>query len=320
MRASSADGLLRAMNPPGSTALGSLLREATATDMPDAAARPQQAATGGEPQAAPDTPPAGLRAIWISDLHLGTPGARAEALSDFLKRHRCERLYLVGDVIDGWRLKSRMYWPQAHTDVIRRVLTKARRGCRVYLVTGNHDEFLRRYSEVELGNITLCDETEHVCADGRRLLVIHGDQYDSVVQGHRWLAFLGDSGYELLLWFNRWFNRFRETFGYGYWSLSAHVKHRVKKAVSYISEFEDAVAWDCRRQGFDGVVCGHIHHPEIRDIGGVTYYNCGDWVESCSALVEHHDGRMEIRRWVAIGHGDETRTAAAGETAGPPPA
>lgn len=245
-----------------------------------------------------------VRSIWISDTHLGTRGVRAEALADFLKQHECEHLYLVGDVIDGWRLKSRLYWPQAHTNVIRRVLTKAKRGCRVVVVTGNHDEFLRRYSPVELGNITLCDEAEHRTVDGRRLRVIHGDQYDSVVQGHRWVAFLGDRGYQLLLWLNRWLNRFRETFGYGYWSLSAHVKYKVKRAVSYISSFEDAVAWDCRRRGFDGVVCGHIHHAEIRRLGAVTYYNCGDWVESCTALVELADGRIELRRWLAVGHED----------------
>jgi len=206
-----------------------------------------------------------------------------------------------------------MYWPQTHSNVIRRVLTKARRGCRVVYVTGNHDEFLRRYSRLELGNILLCDSAEHVTADGRRLLVIHGDQYDAVVQGHRWLAFLGDKGYEFLLVLNRWFNRFRERFGFGYWSLSAAVKHRVKKAVSYISDFEDAVAWDCRRRGFDGVVCGHIHHAEIRDFDGVGYYNCGDWVESCTALVEHHDGRIELRRWLTIGHADNLDTVAEAE-------
>lgn len=257
--------------------------------------------------------PESLRSIWLSDVHLGTRGCRAEALADFLKHHRCDQLFLVGDIVDGWRLKTRMYWPQTHSNVIRRVLTKARRGCRVVYVTGNHDEFLRRYSRLELGNIILCDSAEHVTADGRRLLVIHGDQYDAVVQAHKWLAFLGDKGYELLLILNRWFNRFRERFGFGYWSLSAAVKHRVKKAVSYISDFEDAVAWDCRRRGFDGVVCGHIHHAEIRDFDGVTYYNCGDWVESCTALVEHHDGTIELRRWLTIDHADNREAAANAE-------
>jgi UDP-2,3-diacylglucosamine pyrophosphatase LpxH len=251
-----------------------------------------------------------LRSIWVSDAHLGTRGCRAEALADFLKHHRCDNLFLVGDIVDGWRLKSKMYWPQAHSNVIRRVLTKAKRGCRVVYVTGNHDEFLRRYSNLELGNIVLCDSAEHVTADGRRLLMIHGDQYDAVVQGHKWLAFLGDKGYEFLLVLNRWFNRFRERFGFGYWSLSAAVKHRVKKAVNFISDFEDAVAWDCRRRGFDGVVCGHIHHAEIRDFDGVTYYNCGDWVESCTALVERHDGTIELRRWLTIDHTDNREAAA----------
>lgn len=243
-----------------------------------------------------------LRTIWISDTHLGTRGCRAEALGAFLKRHSCDELYLVGDIIDGWRLKSRLFWPQAHTDVIRQVLTKAKRGCRVTFITGNHDEFLRKYGELDLGNIRICEEATHTTTDGRRLLVVHGDCYDHVVQGHRWLAFLGDKGYAFLLWVNHWFNRFRERCGYPYWSLSAHVKQRVKGAVNYIGEFEQAVAWDCRRRGFDGVVCGHIHHAEIRDLDGITYHNCGDWVESCTALVEHVDGRVELRRWLTVDH------------------
>lgn len=250
-----------------------------------------------------------VRTIWLSDLHLGTRGSRAVELSAFLKQHECDTLYLVGDIIDGWRMKARLFWPQAHTDVLRRILTKARRGAHVVVVTGNHDEFLRRYTDVELGNITICDETEHRTADDRRLLIIHGDQYDGVVQAHRWLAFLGDKGYELLLVANRWFNRFRERIGYGYWSLSAHVKQRVKGAVNFIYEFEHGVAWDCRRRGFDGVVCGHIHHAEIRDVEGIVYHNCGDWVESCTALVEHFDGTIEIRHWPGLDHATERATA-----------
>lgn len=318
-RGSSARGPLRGVNRPGATEHESLLRAATALAPLDAVDLPRPAADDGDAAADRRAGRETFRAIWISDLHLGTRGARAEAVADFLKWHRCEHLYLVGDIIDGWRLKSRIYWPQAHTDVIRRVLTHARRGCRVHVITGNHDEFLRRYGTLDLGNISLRDEAEHVTADGGRLLVIHGDQYDSVVQCHRWLALLGDHGYQLLLWLNRWFNRFRQTFGYGYWSLSAHVKHRVKGAVSYISGFEDAVARDCRRRGFRGVVCGHIHHAGIRDIGGVIYYNCGDWVESCTALVEHHDGRMEIRRWPAGGRAGD-QAAGAGAMVHEPPA
>ncbi len=257
-----------------------------------------------------------VRTIWLSDLHLGTRGCRAGDLIAFLKRHECETLYLVGDVIDGWRLKAGIFWPQSHTDVIRRILTKAKRGAHVVVVTGNHDEFLRRYTDVELGNITICDEAEHYTADGRRMLVIHGDQYDGVVQAHRWLAFLGDKGYTLLLVANHWFNRFRERFGYGYWSLSAHVKSKVKSAVNFIYEFEHAVAWDCERRGFDGVVCGHIHHAEIREVDSVTYHNCGDWVESCTALIERYDGVIETRRWVAVDHAKARESQAAGSECG----
>ena len=246
--------------------------------------------------------PRRVRTIWLSDIHLGTKGCRADALIEFLKQHDCERLYLVGDIVDGWRLRSRIYWPQEHTNVIRRILTKAKRGCQVVVITGNHDEFLRKYTDLDLGNIRICDESEHRTADGRRLLIIHGDQYDGIVQAHRWLAFLGDYGYRLLLTVNRWVNRFRQRFNYPYWSLSAHVKHRVKRAVNFIYDFERAVAWDCRRRGFVGVVCGHIHHAEVRDIDEITYYNCGDWVESCTALIEQHDGEMELCRWLTVDH------------------
>lgn len=245
-----------------------------------------------------ESSPHRVRSLWISDVHLGTKGCQAEVLLQFLKQYDCERLYLVGDIIDGWRLRSRIFWPQHHTDVIRRVLTKAKRGCEVIVVTGNHDEFLRRYTDVEMGNVTICDEAEHQRVNGEKLLIIHGDQYDGIVTGHRWLAFLGDKGYAFLLVLNRWVNRFRERFNYPYWSLSAHVKHKVKRAVNFIYDFEHAVAWDCRRRGFAGVVCGHIHHAEIRDIDGITYYNAGDWVESCTALIEHHDGRIELCHWL----------------------
>ena len=271
----------------------------------------------GSKAAEPKPPPAPgearprLRSIWISDVHLGTRGCRADALVEFLKTHDCDRLYLVGDIVDGWRLRSRIFWPQEHTNVVRRILTKAKRGCEVVLITGNHDEFLRKYTDMELGNIRVCDEAEHRTADGRRLLIIHGDQYDGIVQAHRWLAFLGDHGYRLLIVLNRWVNRFRERFNYPYWSLSAHIKHRVKRAVSFIYEFEQAVAWDCRRRGFSGVICGHIHHAEIRAIDGIEYYNCGDWVESCTALLEHADGSIELCRWLTVDHADN-RTSPAG--------
>lgn len=242
------------------------------------------------------------RSIFISDVHLGSRGAKADYLSHFLKYNQCEKLYLVGDIIDGWRLKKRIFWPQEHTNVLRRILTKSKRGTDVVYVTGNHDEFLRRYSGVDLGNIELCDQAEHFTARGERLLVIHGDKYDSVIQTRKWLAILGDWGYETLVVANRYFNRVRRRFGMGYWSLSAYIKHRVKSAVSFITAFEEAVVKDCKKKGYSGVVCGHIHHPEIREIQGVDYYNCGDWVESCTAIVETLDGELKLLQWIEIDH------------------
>ena len=235
-----------------------------------------------------------LRTIFISDVHLGTRGCQAEKLASFLKLHTCDRLYLVGDIIDGWRMKaSGLYWPQSHINVVRRVLTMTKRGTEVVYVTGNHDEFMREHSPLEIGNLRVLDEAHHETADGRRLLVVHGDQFDVITRYHRWIAWLGDLGYTILLELNRFLNAMRSRLGYGYWSLSAWLKHRVKQAVNYIGDYEDALAHHCRKQGYQGVICGHIHHAEIRDLGGVTYMNCGDWVESCTALVE--DGRGEFR-------------------------
>lgn len=242
-----------------------------------------------------------VRTIWVSDTHLGSKGCKAELLLDFLKHHRCERLYLVGDIIDGWRMKKSIYWPQAHTNVIRHVLSKSKRKkTEVVYVTGNHDEFLRKYSNTDFGNILLVDEAEHITADGKKLLVTHGDKYDVIVRYHKWLAFLGDNAYNLLLVINRWYNIIREKLGYGYWSLSAYLKHKVKQAVSFIGEYEEAVAKECQKRDYDGVVCGHIHHAEIKTINGVGYYNCGDWVESCTALVEDFDGNIEIIKWLEV--------------------
>lgn len=240
-----------------------------------------------------------VRTLWISDVHLGTRDCQAERLDVFLKRYAPERVYLVGDIIDGWKLRSGVYWPQSHTNVIRRLINMSRRGTEVIYVTGNHDECLRRYADLVLGNIRLVDEAEHLTADGRRLLVLHGDQFDVITRYHRWLAFLGDSAYEFTLTLNRWLNHWRQRWGYGYWSLSAWLKHKVKGAVSYISEFEEALAHECTKRGFHGVVCGHIHHAEIRAVGAIEYLNCGDWVESCTALIEHADGRIELYRLAA---------------------
>ncbi len=236
------------------------------------------------------------RTVFISDVHLGTAGCQAEKLTRFLKGVTCEDLYLVGDIVDGWKLKKQFFWPQEHTNVVRKILTKSKRGTRVHYVTGNHDEFLRKFVDyrLTLGNIRVVNEAVHETVDGRRLLILHGDLFDVITRYHRTIALAGDVAYEALIASNRYINFFRRKFGLGYWSLSNFAKHTTKRFVNLISSFEDSVAHECRKRGFDGIVCGHIHHAEIRDINGVMYYNTGDWVESCTALVEHVDGRMEI--------------------------
>jgi UDP-2,3-diacylglucosamine pyrophosphatase LpxH len=239
------------------------------------------------------------RTIWISDIHLGTRGCKAEFLLDFLRQTESETLYLVGDIVDGWRLKRSWYWPQPHNDVVQKLLRKARKGTRVVYIPGNHDELLRRFLEINIGQIEVLSEAIHETANGKRLLVMHGDEFDAVVRYARWLAFLGDWAYNAALAANYWINLLRRRLGLSYWSLSAYLKQRVKNAVEYISRFELAVAEAAAKRGVDGVVCGHIHHAEIREIAGVTYCNDGDWVESCTALVEHVDGRLEILKWVA---------------------
>jgi UDP-2,3-diacylglucosamine pyrophosphatase LpxH len=246
-----------------------------------------------------------VRTVWLSDIHLGTPGCQAEALLDFLRDTHCETLYLVGDIIDGWQLRRRWYWPQAHNDVVQKILRKARKGTRVIFVPGNHDEFARRYVTHSFGGVEVVEDVVHVTADGRQLWVTHGDLFDGVVQCARWLALLGDAAYTCLLKVNQHLNSLRARIGLPYWSLSRVVKLRVKRAVSYISSFEQAVAHEARRRGLDGVVCGHIHHAEMREIEGVLYCNDGDWVESLTALVEHADGRLEIvdRGWSRRGAG-----------------
>lgn len=237
------------------------------------------------------------RTVFISDLHLGTPGCQAHALLDFLKRVDSEHLYLVGDIIDGWQLKQRWFWPQAHNDVVQKILRKARKGCQVTFIAGNHDEFARLFTGHHFGGIKITRQADHTLADGRRFWVVHGDYFDAVIQRAKWLAVLGDHAYEFVLKVNRHYNHLRARMGLPYWSLSAYLKQKVKKAVSYISHFEDAVASEARRKGYQGVICGHIHHAEIRTIDGILYCNDGDWVESMTALVEHHDGRLEIINW-----------------------
>jgi UDP-2,3-diacylglucosamine pyrophosphatase LpxH len=234
------------------------------------------------------------RTIWVSDTHLGTRDCKARELLEFLDGHDCEYLYLVGDIIDFWRLKRAPHWPQIHSDVIRTVLSKARAGTLVTFVPGNHDEYLRRFCDTQLGNIMVTREAVHRTADGRLLLVLHGDEFDGITQYHRWLAKLGDFSYDRLLVVNRWFNHARRVLGFGYWSLSAYVKSKVKSAVNFVADFEHALAVEAGRRGLDGIVCGHIHRAEMRSVGRVLYCNTGDWVESCTALVEHEDGDLEL--------------------------
>ena len=234
------------------------------------------------------------RTIFISDLHLGTKGCQAERLVKFLQRHTCDHLFLVGDIVDGWHMKSGLHWPQSHTDVVVDFIERLKEGTKVTYVTGNHDEFLRRYSSLDFGHLRLVDEVEYETADGRRLLVLHGDQFDAVTVHHHWVAVMGDIGYSILLRVSRWLNWLRERMGFGYWSLSAWAKNKVKNAVNKVSNFETLVAHECRRNKYDGVVCGHIHHAEYRNIDGIDYYNCGDWVESCTALLEDETGSITV--------------------------
>ena len=237
------------------------------------------------------------RSVWISDLHLGTPGCQAHALLDFLKHVESDHLFLVGDIIDGWQLRRSWYWPQAHNDVIQKLLRKARKGTRVVFIPGNHDEFARRYLGHDFGGIEVVEEFFHETADGRKLWITHGDLFDGVIQCATWLAHVGDSLYGFTLRMNRHLNSLRARLGLPYWSLSKYLKLKVKRAVSYVGDFEAALAREARKRGAHGVVCGHIHHAELRQIDGILYANDGDWVESLTALVEHADGRLELIDW-----------------------
>lgn len=241
--------------------------------------------------------PLRYRSIWISDVHLGCRGCQADFLLDFLQSTESKHLYLVGDIVDVWAMQGGVYWPEAHNNLVRALLEKARNGTRVVYLPGNHDEVFRAHAGVDFGNIAVRDEVVHTTIDGRRFLVTHGDRFDCVVQGGRWLAKLGARAYDALLVANQWVAGLRRALGLGYWSLAAYLKHKVKDAVNYIGNYEQAVAREARGQRLDGLICGHIHHAEMREIEDVLYCNCGDWVESCTALVEHHDGRLELLRW-----------------------
>lgn len=246
-------------------------------------------------------PSSKYRAIFISDLHLGTPGCQAKALLAFLKTHSSDYVYLVGDIIDGWQLRRKWYWPQSHNDVVQKLLRCARKGSRVIFIPGNHDEFARGFIGHQFGGIEVVEDTVHTTVDGRSLWIMHGDYFDGVIQCAKWLAYLGDNLYEFTLKLNRYLNNMRGRLGLPYWSLSAYLKQKVKKALNYVTDFEVAVANETRRRGHHGVVCGHIHHAEIRTINDILYCNDGDWVESQTALVEHWDGRLELVYWANQG-------------------
>ena len=254
----------------------------------------------GETSAEPP-PTRRYRTVFLSDIHLGTRGCQATILLDFIRGMECESLYLVGDIIDGWKLKSGWYWPQTHNDVVQKVLRMARKGTRVIYIPGNHDDRVRDSCGVHFGGVIVARDAIFETAAGRRYLVTHGDEFDGVIHHAKWLAFLGDWAYRALLSLNTTWNLVRRRMGFGYWSLSAFVKVKVKNALQFIENFEAAVADEARRRGVDGVICGHIHKAERRMIGGIEYINDGDWVESCTALVEHFDGRLELISWVGEG-------------------
>jgi UDP-2,3-diacylglucosamine pyrophosphatase LpxH len=237
------------------------------------------------------------RTVWISDVHLGTRGCNAEMLIDFLDHVDCDLMYLVGDILDGWALKKRFYWPDSHNDIVWRILKRAKRGTEIIYIPGNHDEMFRQFSGLNFGGVHIRRQAIHTTADGRRLLVLHGDEFDAITMSHRWLAHLGDAAYEAIMGLNRAVNRVRRWLDMPYWSLSKYAKAKVKSAVEFISKFEEIVAREAGARGVDGVIAGHIHTAEMRSIEGIAYYNDGDWVEGCTALVEHYDGTMEILHW-----------------------
>ena len=247
-----------------------------------------------------DFPVRRYRSVFVSDIHLGTRGCQAELLLDFIRHMECDRLYLVGDIIDGWKLKGGWHWPQAHNDVVQKILRLARKGCEVIYIPGNHDEVARDYCGVHFGGVVVARDAVHEAVDGRRFLVMHGDEFDGVVQHAKWLAFLGDWSYRTILMLNTVFNHVRRRMGFGYWSLSAYLKVKVKNALQFVENFEAAVAEEARRRGVDGVICGHIHKAEMRDMGRLDDIHDGDGVESCTALVDPLDGAFEILEWAKL--------------------
>lgn len=240
------------------------------------------------------------RTICISDVHLGTRDCKADQLNSFLKHHSCETLYLIGDIIDAWKIQqNKLRWKQSHTNVIRRILGHAKRGTRVVYVAGNHDEFLRPMIpyNVSFGRVEICNQTIHQGVDGKKYLIVHGDLFDGITRLAPWISFLGDKAYDIVLSVNSRFNWIRHRMGFGYWSLSKFLKGKVKKAVDFMFKFEKTITEYAKKRHLDGIICGHIHNPEIKIINDIVYMNDGDWVENCSALVENWDGKWEIIVW-----------------------
>jgi UDP-2,3-diacylglucosamine pyrophosphatase LpxH len=248
----------------------------------------------------PETAPRRYKTLFISDLHLGSKAAKAEFLIDFLRYHEADTIYLVGDIVDGWRLRRSWHWPQAHNDVVQKLLRQARKGVNIFYIAGNHDEFLRMFQGTHFGGIVVSDRAIHETADGKRFLVIHGDQFDTIVHNVRWLAYLGDRAYDFAISVNRVVFRIRRVLGLPYWSFSSWAKVKVKKAVNFIGAFQKVLSEEARRSEVDGVICGHIHHAVIEQFDEITYVNTGDWVESCTAVVENFDGSLEILYWPKV--------------------
>ena len=262
-----------------------------------------------------DGPTTRHRAMFISDIHLGTRACRAGELLSLLREYDCENIFLVGDIIDFWAMSRGIYWPELHNTVVQKILKKARHDVRVYLIPGNHDEALREYIGSAFGDINLVRDHVHTAADGKRYLLLHGDEFDQVTTCHRWVSILGDISYTWLVHVNRLLSLMRRKLGIpGHWSLADYAKRNVLQAVSFISNFEAAVVHSVKQRGLDGVICGHIHTPAIKHVDGVVYINCGDWVDSCTAIVEHYDGRMELVRWKHPARSAEARTESAAMT------
>lgn len=246
--------------------------------------------------------PLKYRAVWISDVHLGSRYAQADYLLDFLRSVECEYLYLVGDIIDLWAMRKSVNWPQSHNNVIRTILGKAKHGTKIVYIPGNHDCLLRDFEDQQFGEVTIKNQVIHTTADGKRMLVTHGDEFDSVIRCSALTSLLGNLGYDLLMWLNKQHNAIRNLCGRPYWSLASYLKQRVKNARDYIERFEKAVAREAKEQDLDGLICGHLHRAELRQINGVLYCNDGDWVESCTSLVEHHNGQLQLLHWADEKH------------------